>query len=204
MVISKSDLREKINNHFDLQEFRSLCFDLGNFDVRFDDLAGETLRSKIESLIGFLERRGQLPVLVTTCVQLRPNVNWYEMTATLEDWRVGKWVGQWYWRNKLRVAEIDIAATPDRESRIRITYTKIDSITVVEQSLSIVVGDDVVELTGIGYRFIEQGHAVGYHLDRFMLRPSNDRKKIFGVKVDKRGVEVPVEFHKLSSQITNP
>jgi len=152
MVISKPDLREKINNHFDLHEFRSLCFDLDNYGVRFDDLAGETLRSKIESLIRFLERRGQLPALVTTCAQLRPNVDWYVMPATLEDWLVGKWIGQWYWRNKLRVAEIDIPATPDRESRIRITYTKIDSVTVVEQSLSFVVEDNVVEFTGTGYR----------------------------------------------------
>lgn len=197
MNLSKSAIRSKINNHFDKGEFRSLCFDLEYCDVQFDNLAGETLISKIESLIGFLDRRGQLSELIKICATQRPNVEWYITSQVPEIWLVGKWTGQWHWRQTLRVAEIMIPSIPDQESQIRISYTKADSITIVDQILSVVVENDNVKLIGTGYRFVEQGKAVGYHLDKFVLQPSSDRMQLTGVKVDKRGIKVPVEFRKL-------
>lgn len=198
MIVSKSDLRSKIVAHFNLIEFKSLCFDLSNNGVNFDDLPGETLTTKVEELIGFLDRRQELHCLVYACSALRPKISWYKKPSELEEWIIGKWQGKWNWRGRQRVAELIVPATFDDEVSINIKYTKSGIQTEVEQTLLIKINNNNVELVGSGYRFIEKGNAIGYHLDRFNLIYSEKENILTGYKVDKREIKTPTDFKKLN------
>lgn len=66
-----SQLRENLLHHFNLDEFRTLCFDVG---VDYDDLPGESKSGKARELITFLDRQGRLHDLIHRCAELRPRV----------------------------------------------------------------------------------------------------------------------------------
>ena len=73
-------LRQQINDHFDLEELRTLSFDLG---AHYDDLRGEGRANKARELIAYLQRRGRIAELVARCAHLRPNAVWqFEPDAT--------------------------------------------------------------------------------------------------------------------------
>ncbi len=63
-------MRDCIVAHFDLGEFRTMCFDLG---VSFDELEGEGLDDKARELVLFMNRNGRCPELVDYCRQKRPH-----------------------------------------------------------------------------------------------------------------------------------
>lgn len=60
-----STLREKLVQHFNLEELQTLSHDLG---VRYENLAGETLNAKALALTEHLDRRGRIPELVEMLV----------------------------------------------------------------------------------------------------------------------------------------
>jgi hypothetical protein len=62
-----------INEHFDIEEFRTLCYDLG---VDHDNLRGEGKIPKIRELLRWMERRGRLEELVDAVRRLRPHLVW--------------------------------------------------------------------------------------------------------------------------------
>ena len=62
-------LRPILVDRFDLEELRTLCFDLG---VDYDSLRGEGKEAKARELVGYIERRGRLDELETRIKQLRP------------------------------------------------------------------------------------------------------------------------------------
>jgi hypothetical protein len=55
------DLRRFIVEHYSLEEFRTLCFDLG---VRYDTLVGEGIDAKARELVLYLWRQGRLTDLL--------------------------------------------------------------------------------------------------------------------------------------------
>ena len=67
-----SQVRRILVEYFDLEELRTLCFDLG---VDFDNLRGEGKSSKARELIAYLQRRDQLNRLTRYIRQLRPNIS---------------------------------------------------------------------------------------------------------------------------------
>lgn len=69
-VINKIELSKLIRQHYDLGEFKSLCFEL---QVAYDDLPGETLTNRVEALVEYLERRGRVQELFNLIKQQRPN-----------------------------------------------------------------------------------------------------------------------------------
>ena len=73
-----SDLYKQINQRFDLEEVRGLCFDLG---VDFDNIAGEGKSARIRELILQLARRDELQSLVNLARQARPTGNWADVPA---------------------------------------------------------------------------------------------------------------------------
>lgn len=83
MEISKIELKAKINNHFDSNEFQALCFELNGTGVEYDNLEGVTKSLKIQSLIAFLDRRKELFKLVELCEKNRPNVIWQNRQPNL-------------------------------------------------------------------------------------------------------------------------
>ena len=69
------ELRKLIDQHFDLEDMRTLCFDLG---LRYDNLRGEDKTAKARELVDLMVRRGRLDELVEMCREERPKVKWPE------------------------------------------------------------------------------------------------------------------------------
>ncbi|MCP4424626.1 MAG: toll/interleukin-1 receptor domain-containing protein [Chloroflexi bacterium] len=69
----ETKLREKISRHFNTDELRTLCVDLG---VNYDDLPGRNISGKARELVGFCARHGRLPEITALCRQKVPRVNW--------------------------------------------------------------------------------------------------------------------------------
>ncbi|MGD9100910.1 MAG: hypothetical protein PVF45_10560, partial [Anaerolineae bacterium] len=66
-----TQLHRAIVDHFDLEELRTLCYDLG---VNYDDLRGEALSGKARELILKMGRQGQLDELLSLLAQTRPHL----------------------------------------------------------------------------------------------------------------------------------
>ncbi len=73
LVIDPVRLRDHILNHFDPEELNSLMFELG---IRKGDIAGATVSARVEELVAYCRRQGQLEVLYAECARLRPAVDW--------------------------------------------------------------------------------------------------------------------------------
>jgi hypothetical protein len=69
-------LRQLIDEHFNLEEIKTLTFDLG---LDYEHLAGETRPSKIVSLLLYLVRRGELSNLIDLLYIQRQSVQWPDM-----------------------------------------------------------------------------------------------------------------------------
>ncbi len=60
-----------IDNHFNLEELKELCF---NLNIDYDNLSGETKKIKISELIKYLNRRSNLKKLIELIQTTRPNI----------------------------------------------------------------------------------------------------------------------------------
>jgi formylglycine-generating enzyme required for sulfatase activity len=76
------DLRKLLIEHFDLEELRLLCFDLG---LDYEVLAGRTKSTKMQELITYLHRRGELQRLVDEASGQRPHAAWPDLSPTTEE-----------------------------------------------------------------------------------------------------------------------
>jgi hypothetical protein len=76
------ELREALLRHFNLDELRILCFDLG---VDFEDIAGDTFASKTTELVVYFQRRGLLHKLVERVRESRPDIEWHEPPGGIID-----------------------------------------------------------------------------------------------------------------------
>jgi hypothetical protein len=65
-------LRQNLVTYFDLDELRTLCFDLG---IEHENLPG-TKEGMARELVRHCERHGRTAELVATCRRLRPRVAW--------------------------------------------------------------------------------------------------------------------------------
>ncbi len=72
-----AQLRRMMSAAFNLDEIRSLCFDLG---IDFDTLSGDDKTTKIIELIHSTARLGKLGDLITLCAKARPNPGWEELS----------------------------------------------------------------------------------------------------------------------------
>ena len=70
-------LRKNLVRHFNKEDLRTLCSDLG---VDYDDLEGEGKEGQARELIAYLERRGRIQTLIEMCARLRPHVDWEQAT----------------------------------------------------------------------------------------------------------------------------
>jgi nucleoside phosphorylase len=68
-----AQLLENVGLYFDLEELRTLCFDLG---VDYDSLRGEGKGAKARELLALFDRSGRIPELIEACAKRRPNVAW--------------------------------------------------------------------------------------------------------------------------------
>ncbi|MCB8926754.1 MAG: SUMF1/EgtB/PvdO family nonheme iron enzyme [Ardenticatenaceae bacterium] len=70
-------IRDLIFEYFDREEFRDLCFKLGE---RYDDLREERLTVQIREFVLSLDRKKRLDDLLSLCSYLRPNVGWPDLS----------------------------------------------------------------------------------------------------------------------------
>ncbi|MFN2123655.1 MAG: SUMF1/EgtB/PvdO family nonheme iron enzyme [Candidatus Promineifilaceae bacterium] len=75
-------LRELLSDSFNLEELRLLCFDLG---LDYENLAGGTKTTKMQDLITYLQRRGELQKLLDEVKSQRPNVDWPDFSIGTEN-----------------------------------------------------------------------------------------------------------------------
>ena len=68
-------LHHRLIGHFDREELRTLCFDLG---VRYDDLGDDRISALARELLLQLQRAKRLEALLTRLEDLRPQVAWRE------------------------------------------------------------------------------------------------------------------------------
>lgn len=68
-----STLRERIVARFNLEELRTLTFDL---QVNYDELRGETISGKVLALLEHLSHQERIPVLLSRLKHLRPSEDW--------------------------------------------------------------------------------------------------------------------------------
>lgn len=68
-----ASLRQKLAEHFSIDELRTLCFDIG---IKHENLPADTLDGMARELVSYCERACRIPELVAQCRKLRPNVSW--------------------------------------------------------------------------------------------------------------------------------
>jgi hypothetical protein len=73
-------LRKILVEHFDLEELKTLVFELSGalpepYRLDYDDLAGQGKRGKALELVKWCERRMVLPELANTILSLRPEMD---------------------------------------------------------------------------------------------------------------------------------
>ncbi len=77
-----AQLRRRIEESFNLDEIKNLCFDLG---INYENLPGEmTLTGRSRELVNYCQRNGRLADLITLCAEQRPPLDWW---AGLESYR---------------------------------------------------------------------------------------------------------------------
>jgi Effector-associated domain 7 len=71
-------LRQRIETGFDLQDLRTLCFDL---DIVYDELSGDRLSTKIIALVTHMRKTGQMVRLIKALETIRPELEWSKWTS---------------------------------------------------------------------------------------------------------------------------
>ncbi len=69
-------LRQGLDECFNEEELRALCFDLG---LDYEDLPAHGKVGKAREIVVYFERRSSIPHLITQCRRLRPNGPWAGM-----------------------------------------------------------------------------------------------------------------------------
>ncbi|MCA9977712.1 MAG: hypothetical protein KC413_18260, partial [Anaerolineales bacterium] len=70
-IIAPAELRQALVNYFDLEELRTLCFDLG---VDFDELKGSGKGAKARELVQYWQHQGDLTPLIEAIRQQRGTI----------------------------------------------------------------------------------------------------------------------------------
>lgn len=102
----------------------------------------------------------------------------------------GNWQGSWK-RLDANIAHKGITFITQREAELSgtmtITFTKADTITVVQEVLVGSINGRKVTLNGVSYTYAQQGASTSYLLDNFELEVSEDSRKMEGEFHSKRG-----------------
>lgn len=73
------NLLDIIDEYYNLEELRSLCFKL---QVDYDNIGGEGKRGKARELVDYMRRYGRTEELIETIKEERPNLPWPEPTPS--------------------------------------------------------------------------------------------------------------------------
>jgi Effector-associated domain 7 len=74
--MSWSKLRRLIEDHLNLEELQTLCFDL---NIDYDSLPRAGKPGKVQEIIALFRRSGQVPDLIAYLINVRPTVAWNDL-----------------------------------------------------------------------------------------------------------------------------
>jgi hypothetical protein len=77
-------LRQQVASSLNIEELRSLCFDLG---IDYDDLSGEGKNGNVRELIALMRRNDEIPRLIEHLSEIRPNIPWADTTYLDESYK---------------------------------------------------------------------------------------------------------------------
>ena len=100
-----AQLRDDLVGSFDLEELRTLCFDLG---LDYDELRGEVKSARARDLITVMLRQNRLAELASRLHFLRPKIDWPDVEAISSDERLA-----WTTATEMRSAADYLAAVRD-------------------------------------------------------------------------------------------
>lgn len=66
-------LREQLSLLFNIDEIKTLCFDLG---IEYENIPGDTLDGKTRELVNYCYKKGMLSKLLLECANSHPHINW--------------------------------------------------------------------------------------------------------------------------------
>lgn len=87
--LSAVEIARKVGAHFNLDELRDLCFELG---LEFENLEGEGRAGKARELVALQLRDNNLDVLLDVVRRERPRVHWPPLTRGSEEAEVDTWL----------------------------------------------------------------------------------------------------------------
>jgi hypothetical protein len=103
----------------------------------------------------------------------------------------GVWNTTWVsiLKDRLHQATLVIPAghNSDFTASMVVTFSRNEQQTIVQETLTGNIRDMDVKLTGVSYSYVRQGTSMGYTLDRFELRVSEDCRSLVGKVVLKHG-----------------
>lgn len=76
----RQQLRLQMESHLTLEDIRALCFDL---NLNYENLSGDTVKSKVLALIGDMTRQGRLAALLEALREERPHIAWPSAASLL-------------------------------------------------------------------------------------------------------------------------
>lgn len=82
--MTRPNLRDLLDHHFNDAELRQLCFDLV---IEYENLPGDTRLTKAQSLVEFCLRHDRLTGLVMRSRALRPTVSWPDGDSLADEWQ---------------------------------------------------------------------------------------------------------------------
>lgn len=108
----------------------------------------------------------------------------------------GTWIGGWLHKENKRSALLEIETIGKSPvASMKITYWKNSVTTIIKETFDVLHGiEGTITLKGNGYIFEKQGDAIGWHLDEFIGRVSNNT--FSGNKVDSKGRSSQFLFRK--------
>jgi hypothetical protein len=111
--------RDGLNNCFNLEELKTLCFDL---QVNYENIAGDTIDIKAKSIIEYFFRQGRLADLADYCASQRPNYDWPNIAETKSgEYETPKAKSRGATKAKAQKVKIlFLAADPTDASRLRL------------------------------------------------------------------------------------
>jgi hypothetical protein len=115
--VDQGRLQREIDLHFNLDEFRNLCFTL---HIDYDNLPGETKSARIRELILFMLRQHRIPELIQVVQHERPHLqlltnltsdttrgHTIQLSRQEASEKINKWIQRRFWLPRSLIAEWD-------------------------------------------------------------------------------------------------
>jgi hypothetical protein len=131
LLSTQRQLRKKMINTFSLQDIKLLCFDLS---IPYDEIPGENLSSKINSLLVSVYKLGNLESFYQMLVEERPKIGWPNL-AELQSFR---------WQELEQAVDLPKSV----QERVNQMGNVGDNNTIVQGDGNIVVGERGVNIGG--------------------------------------------------------